>query len=160
VKQNHPGVLHYTESGFNPDFTPVAAGATGSANTGTRLVAKITGIPAFIWSVVVPNEVVSGQITAALVPPPNPPPYASGVPTVAPGMTAIAVSGGAATIVYEVVASAPYAGINGCSVLNSFAITVQPLGFGSLAGASVTGLFGPQDPTPIISALSPEPRFK
>src|SRR4051794_6171540 len=72
VKQNRPGILHCTESGFNPDFTPVTAGATGSANTGTRLVAKITGIPFFISSVLVPTEVVSGQLTAAVVPPPNP----------------------------------------------------------------------------------------
>ena len=45
IKQNHPGILHCTESGFNPDFTAVTPGATGSANTGTRLAAKITGIP-------------------------------------------------------------------------------------------------------------------
>jgi hypothetical protein len=160
VKQNHPGVLHCTESGFNPDFTPVTPAATGSANTGTRLVTRITGIPFFISSVIVPTNVPSGQITAAVVPPPNPSPYATGIPLIAPGTTAIPVSGGAATIVYEVVAAAPYAGINGCGVLNAFSMTVQPWPFGSLAAATVTGFFGPQDPTPIISAPSPEPRFK
>ena len=35
-------------------------------------------------------------------------------------MTAIPVSGGTAIVVYEVVASAPYAGINGCAVLDYF----------------------------------------
>jgi hypothetical protein len=160
VKQNHPGVLHCTESGFNPDFTPVTAGATGSANTGTRLAARITGIPGFIPFILAPRDVVSGQITAALVPPPNVPPYSAGVPVVAPGMTAIPVSGGTAIVLYEVVASAPYAGINGCATLDAFSITVQPWLFGSLAGAGATGFFAPQDPTAIISAPSPEPRFR
>jgi hypothetical protein len=160
VKQNQPGVLHCTESGFNPDFTAVAAGATGSANTATRLAARITGIPGGVTWIIVPNTVASGQIVAAFVPPPYFPPYSSGVPVVAPGINAVPVMAGSAIVVYEVVAAAPYAGINGCTLLDSFVIPLQPWPAGSLANANATGFFAPQDPTPIISAISPEPRFR
>lgn len=159
VKQNKPGGMHCTESGFNPDFTPVSPGATGAANTGTRLIATITGIPAGIWYILVPNDVTSGQIVAARVPPPYVPPFASGVPIVTGGLAAVPVSAGSAMVLYEVVAAAPYAGINGCAVLDSFLITAQPWPFGSLAGSSATASFAPVDPTPVISAPAPEPRF-
>jgi len=160
VKQNQPGVLHCTESGFNPDFTPVAAGNTGSANTGTRLAAKITGIPGGVTWIIVPNNVASGQIVAAFVPPPYVLPYSSGVPVVAPGLNAVPVVAGSAMVVYEVVAGPPYAGMNGCAMLNTFVISLQPWPMGSLAGANASGSFAPLDPAPIISALSPEPRFR
>jgi hypothetical protein len=160
VKQNQPGVLHCTESGLNPDFTGLAPGATGSANTGTRLAAKITGIPMAVMSIIVPNVVASGQIVAALVPPPYAPPFSSGAPIVAAGLTTVPVSAaGTAMVLYEVVAAAPFAGMNGCAMLDSFAITAHPL-MGSLAGASATGFFAPLDPNPIISSPSPEPRFR
>ena len=94
VKQNQPGVLHCTESGFNPDFAAVAAGATGSADTATRLAARITGIPGGVTWIIVPNTVASGQIVAAFVPPPYFPPYSSGVPVVAPGINAVTGNGG------------------------------------------------------------------
>ena len=45
-------------------------------------------------------------------------------------------------------------------MLDTFVITAQPWPFGSLAGANATGFFAPLDPTPIISAPSPEPRFR
>jgi hypothetical protein len=160
VKQNQPGMLHCTESGFNPDFTAVTPGATGSANTGTRLGARITGIPAGITYLLVPRDVASGQIVAALVPPPYVLPYASGVPVVAAGSAAIPVAAGTAMVLYEVIAGPPYAGLNGCAALDTFSITAQPWPFGSLANANATGFFAPQDPTAIISAPSPEPRFR
>lgn len=160
VKQNQPGVLHCTESGLNPDFTPVAAGATGSANTGTRLAARITGIPGGVTWIIVPNNVASGQIVAAFVPPPYVPPYSSGVPVVGPGINAVPVAAGTAMVLYEVIAGAPYAGMNGCGAIDTFVIPAQPWPGGSLANANATGFFAPQDPTPIISALSPEPRFR
>jgi hypothetical protein len=159
VKQNHPGVLHCTESGFNPDFTAVTPGATGSANTGTRLGAKITGIPASVTAIIVPRDVTSGQIMAALVPPPYVLPYSAGVPVIAAGSAAIPVAGGTATVLYEVVAGPPYAGINGCAMLDSFSITAQPWPSGTLVNANATGFFAPQDPNPLISGPSPEPRF-
>ena len=63
-------------------------------------------------------------------------------------------------VLYEVVAGAPYAGVNGCAMLDTFSITAQPWPMGSLAGANATGFFAPQDPNPMISAPSPEPRFR
>jgi hypothetical protein len=160
AKQNHPGVFHCTESNFNPDFTSVAPGATGSANTGTRLAAKISGIPPGVTFILVPNDVASGQIVAARVPPPYVPPFASGVPIVTGGTGAVPVVAGTAMVLYEVLASAPYSGMNGCALLNSFVILAQPWPFGSLAGASATAFFAPSDPTPVISGPAPEPRFR
>jgi hypothetical protein len=161
VKQNVPGVIHCTESGFNPDFTPVTPGATGSANTGTRFVAKITGIPFGVAFVIVPNDVVSGsgQLVAARIAPPYAPPFASGVPIVAGGLGAVPVAAGTATILYEVVAAAPYAAVNGCVVIDTFLVTANPWPFGSLAASNATGSFAPVDPTAIISGPAPEPRF-
>ena len=160
VKQNQPGAFHCTESGFNPDFTTVAPGATGSANTGTRLAAKITGIPGFVSFILVPNDLASGQIVAARVPPPYVLPFTGGVPIVTLGLGAVPVVGGTAMVLYEVVAAAPYAGINGCAALDSFTITAQPWPFGSLAGTNATGFFAPSDPTLVISGPAPEPRFQ
>jgi hypothetical protein len=159
VKQNQPGTSHCTESGFNPDFTAVTPGATGSANTGTRLAAKITGIPAVVTSIRVPINVTSGQIVAALVPPPYVSPFATGVPTIGAGIGTVPVTAGTAMVLYEIVAAAPYAGINGCAAMDSFTITAQPFPFGSLAGASATGFFAPADSVPVISGPDPEPRF-
>jgi len=162
VKQNHPGVVSCTESGFNPDFTSVTPGATGSADTGTRLLAKITGIPFGIPFVLVPNDVTSssGQLVAARIAPPYAPPFAGGVPIVAGGFGLVPVAGGTATVLYEVTAAAPHAGVNGCLVIESFVITAHPWPFGSLAGASASGAFAPIDPTPVISGPAPEPRFE
>ncbi len=160
IKQNRPGIIHCTESGLNPDFTSVAPGAIGSANTGTRLAATITGIPPGVSFILVPNDLVSGQIVAARVPPPYVAPFASGTPIVTAGQGAIPVSAGTAMVLYEVVAGAPYAGINGCATLDAFVITARPWPFGSLAGATATGFFAPSDPTPVISGPAPEPRFQ
>ena len=153
-------MIHCTESNFNPDFTSAAPGATGSANTGTRLAARITGIPAIVTFILVPRDVTSGQIVAALVPPPYVPPFASGVPVVAAGMAAIPVAVGSAMVLYEVVASPPYTGMNGCASLDTFVVSAQPWPVGSLAGANATGFFAPQDPTSVISGTAPEPRFR
>jgi hypothetical protein len=160
VKQNQPGAFHCTESGFNPDFTPVTPGATGSANTGTRLVAKITGIPASVAFLVVPNDVTVGQIVAARVPPPSAFPFSSGTPIVTGGNGFVPVAAGTATVVYEIVAAPPYAGATGCATVDTFLIPVQPWPFGSLAGVHATGFLAPSDPTAIISGPAPEPRFQ
>jgi hypothetical protein len=161
AKQNQPGVAHCTESGLNPDFTTVAPGDTGSANTGTRLAVRITGIPAGVPFVVAPNRVLSGggQLVAARVAPPYGPTLSGGALILGGGLGGVAVAAGSATLLYEVVARAPYAGVNGCVALDSFNFTAQPWPAGSLAGTNVVGSFAPVDPTVVISAPAPEPRF-
>jgi hypothetical protein len=138
----------------------VTPGATGSANTGTRLAAKITGIPAGVAFILVPNDVTSGQIVAARVPPPYVLPFSNGTPIVTGGTGFVPVTAGTAMVLYEIVAAPPYAGVNGCAVVDTFVIPVQPWPFGSLAGAHATGFFAPSDPTAIISGPAPEPRFQ
>jgi hypothetical protein len=160
VKQNQPGIPHCTESGFNPDFTGVAPGATGSANTGTRLVATFTGIPGAVTFLFVPDLVTSGsgKLQAGRVPPPSVAPFADGTPLTAPGFTAIPVAGGTATLVYEVMATSPYAGVDGCLALDNFQMTVFPVG-GPFANTTVTGSFAPVHPAVVINGPAPEPRF-
>jgi hypothetical protein len=100
----------------------------------------------------------SGKLQAGLVPPPSVPPFADGTPLTAAGFTAIPVAGGTATLVYEVMAAFPYAGVDGCFVLDNFQMTVLPVQ-GSLANASATGSFAPVHPAVVISGPAPEPRF-
>ena len=75
VKQNHPGVLHCTESGFNPDFTPVTRGQYGIGEYRNPARCQDHRHSRRHDMHLVPNDVVSGQIVAALVPPPYVPPY-------------------------------------------------------------------------------------
>jgi hypothetical protein len=161
AKQNQPGAVHCTESGFNPDFTTAAPGDPGSANTGTRLAVKITGIAGVISNIVVPNQVISGggQLQLSRITPPYGPSLSAGVLVTIAGFGAVPVVGGSATILYEVLPRPPFAGVNGCAVLDSFSLTAQPWPFGSLAGANVTGSFAQVNPTPVISGPAPEPRF-
>lgn len=152
--QNQPGAFYCTESGFTPDFGGTAPGAPGSANQGTRLRAVISNLSPFIPGVVVPNRVVSsgGSLVAARV--------VGGVPTTAGGSVVLPIISGSASVTYEVVAVAPFAGVNGCAVTDSFVINASPWLFGTLANAVGTGRFAPQDPTVVISGPAPEPRFR
>lgn len=146
VKQNLPGMPYCTESEFTPDFGTTAPGDPGSANTGTRLRAKITNIPATVWWVGVPAFVASssGKLVA-----------------VVSGPMFVPVVGGTVTVEYEVTAAAPYTGVNACAVVDTFNITATPFGFlGTLANAIAAGSFAPVDTTPVISGPAPEPRFQ
>ena len=159
ARQNVPGAIYCTESGFNPDFTTLTPGDTGSANTGTRFVAKLTGIPFGIAQILLPNSVPSGQLTARLVNPPYGGSFDGGTLAPAAGTGSVAVALGAATVVYEVLAAAPYKGINGCAMLDAFSIVGQAWPPLPLLGTKVTGSFGPINPAIVISGPAPEPRF-
>ncbi len=161
AKQNKPGSFHCTESGFNPDFTTAAPGATGSANTGTRLAVKITGIAGPVSNVLVPNQVLSGggQLQLSRVAPPYGPALAGGVIVTLGGSGVVPVAAGSVTIVYEVLPRPPFVGVTGCGVIDSFTFLGQPWPFGSLAGTNVTGSFAPIDATTVVSGPAPEPRF-
>ena len=67
-----------------------------------------------------------------------------------------------ASVLYEVTAAAPYAGVNGCGKIDTISIPVIPFLPNSLASATITGQLAPIDPTssqPQASATAPEPRF-
>jgi len=159
TKQNVPGSIHCTESGFNPDFATVTPGATGSANTGTRFVAKMTGIPLGIAQILAPNSVASGQLTVRRVDPPYGASFELGTLAPAAGAGSVPVIAGKATLVYEVLAAAPFKGINGCAMIDSFSIVGQSWPALPLFGTAVSGSFGPINPTAVISGPAPEPRF-
>jgi hypothetical protein len=159
AKQNVPGSFYCTESGFNPDFTTFTPGDTGSANTGTRFVAKLTSIPPGIAQILAPNSVASGPLTVRRVDPPYGGSFELGVLAPPAGTGSVTVIAGAATLVYEVLAAAPFKGINGCAMIDTFSIVGQAWPPLPLAGTKVSGSFGPINPTAVISAPAPEPRF-
>jgi hypothetical protein len=161
AKQNVPGSIHCTESGFNPDFTTFTPGDTGSANTGTRFVAKLTSIPPGIAQILAPNSVPSPslQLTARRVDPPYGASFDGGALAPSVGTGSVPVIAGAATLVYEVLAAAPFKGVNGCAVLDGFSIAGQAWPPLLLFGTKVSGSFGPINATTMISGPAPEPRF-
>ncbi len=167
VPQWTPEVSYFTESGFTPEFGSVAPGAPGAATTGTRLIAQFDDLPPGVF-LSAPASVQSqlpdgspGQLEARRVIG-----FAgdlsggelldSGGPwELAP------VENGRALLVYEVVPAAPYQGVNGALVNDTFRIPVnvvypQPA---SIGGARVVLGLGPWDATAEMSATAPTPRF-
>lgn len=164
ARQNVPGAFYCTESGFTPDYSTVDPGDTGSANTGTRLVAAIANIPAGVTSLTVPNSVMSsaGGLVLRRVNPPFGSDLAGGTLARAAGTASVAVNPSTrkAMILYEVLAAAPYAGANGCFVLDQFTIGAHAVPSMPLAGVTIQGLMAPLDATQSASGPAPEPRFQ
>ena len=161
VHQDVPGVDSCTESGFTPEFSSLTPGDIGSATTGTRLLARITKLPPPVSTVTVPNLVTaaSGLLVAHLVTSPLGSDFAAGTVLTGAGTTSLAVSGRAVDVLYEVTAAAPFMGINGCAVIDSFDIAVAvPFG-GGLGAVKVAGALAPRDATMIASPTAPTPRF-
>lgn len=162
VHQDVPGAVFCTESGFTPEFSGVGPGAIGSANTGTRLLAQISNIPPAVFALSVPNQVLSssGNLVAHRVMPPFGSNYAGGVLSLAAGTSnALVTAFQTAEVLYEVTAAAPFAGKNGCAMIDAFNISAIPSFPVSMAGANVKGRLAPVDPTPNASATAPDPRF-
>ncbi|MDP8983100.1 MAG: hypothetical protein M3O35_21190 [Acidobacteriota bacterium] len=160
--QDVPGVNYCTESGFTPEFSPLTPGAIGSANTGTRLLAEISNVPPGVFVFIVPNEVNSttGNLVAHRVFPPLGGNFAGGTVSTGGGLSLEFVTAArTAELLYEVTASAPFLGKNGCGALDAF--TIPAFGFFPvpLTSVNVKGRLAPVDPTPQASASAPEPRF-
>ena len=160
--QDVPSVAYCTESGFTPEFSVLTPGAIGSANTGTRLLAQISSVPSSVFVFIVPNEVTSssGNLVAHRVFPPLGSNFAGGTVSTFGGFSLEFVTAAhTAELLYEVTASAPFLGKNGCAPIDAF--NIQVFGFfpQPLASAVVKGHLAPVDPTPKASATAPEPRF-
>jgi hypothetical protein len=161
IRQDEPTTSYCTQSGFIPTFQPLASGAWGLASTGTRLVANISGIPAGVAALNIPDQVTSssGDLVAQAVLPPYGTYFAAGTLTSGTGTTAIPVTAGTAQALYEVLAAAPYTGVTGCTVLDTFNIAAIPSPFASMTTATATGALAPQNPIPTASTSLVEPRF-
>jgi hypothetical protein len=162
--QDVPGTFYCTESGFTPQFSAVTPGAIGSADTGTRLLAKITSLPPAAFLLIVPNEVTSssGQLVAHRVFPPFAADFTGGTIPITGGVSLVGVTGHSAELLYEVTANAPYHGVTGCNLIEAFSINVFSFFPTPLGSAVVTGQLVPTDPdpSPTPSPTSPRPRFK
>jgi hypothetical protein len=160
--QDVPGTPYCTQSGFTPEFVSLTPGAIGLADTGTRLFTSITNIPPGAFVLIVPDRVVSssGELVAHRVLPPFATNFSGGTVTTSSGDGLVLVSAShTAELLYEVTAAAPFLGVNGCGVLDTFNIGVFPLFPVPMTSAVVTGELAPLDPTAQASATAPEPRF-
>jgi hypothetical protein len=162
--QDVPGTVYCTESGFTPEFSAVTAGAVGSADTGTRLLAKLDSLPHAVSLLIVPNEVSasSGPLVAHRVFPPFAADFVGGSIPIIGGVSLVGVSGHSAELLYEVTANSPFHGVTGCNVIDTFDINVSSFPAVPLGAAVVTGHLVPTDPDPFAtpSPTSPRPRFK
>jgi hypothetical protein len=162
IRQDVPGHFYCTESGFTPQFSSTTPNDIGSATRGTRLLADFAGLPPSVFFLIVPNQVTSssGALVAHRVFPPLGSDFAGGFLPIVPGFSVVVVSAAhTAEVLYEVTASSPFQGVNGCGVIESFTIPVTSFFPTPLAPATITGRLAPLDPTNHASATAPEPRF-
>jgi hypothetical protein len=161
TRQDIPGHVYCTESGFTPEFSATTPGAIGSADTGTRLIAQFSNLPPAVFLLIVPNEVTSssGLLVAHRVFPPFAPDFTGGTIPLIPAVSIVPVSGHAAEVLYEVTANAPYQGVNGCAAKDTFVMGVFSLFPVSLKSAAITGRLAPIDSVMLPSATAPRPRF-
>jgi hypothetical protein len=161
--QDLPGEAFCSESGFTPRFASPISGAIGKADTGVRLLARITGIPPGVSTLSSPKQVLSsaGDLIANLILPPFGSNFAEGTTTNGKGDGVVSVSAGhTAELLYDVTGAPPYAGKDGCQHLDTFNISVVPSSPVALTSVVVTGQLAPVDPASDASSTAPEPRFR
>jgi uncharacterized protein (TIGR03437 family) len=161
-QQGIPDARYATESGFTPDYGGLSAAAPGAADHGTRLAARITGLPAGVY-LIAPNSVLStrpggapGELEARRVINFSSD-LAGGFLLSASSPVELApVAGGEALVVYEVVAREPYDGVTGADLIERFDIPLQvifaqPVRLGS---PSIRVGYAP------LASAAAEPRFE
>jgi hypothetical protein len=131
--QNTPGSVFNTESGFTP--SPTIAGV-GTATSGTQFGAALSGLPSGV-QLSVPALVSAGGFTATAVTP--------------SGGGVVPIAGGAATIVYEAIATTPFAN-------ETFTIPVSVSTLPTTGATVRLGLY-PLSTQTTASATAPLPRF-
>jgi hypothetical protein len=161
LRQDIPGHIYCTDSGFTPEFSATTPGAIGSADTGTRLIAQFSSLPPSVFLLIVPNEVTSssGLLVAHRVFPPFAADFTGGSIPLIPAVSIVSVSGHAAEVLYEVTANAPFQGVTGCAAKETFTVGVISLFSASLKSATITGRLAPIDSVMLPSATAPRPRF-
>ncbi|MFB3830189.1 MAG: hypothetical protein ACE15B_25705 [Bryobacteraceae bacterium] len=154
-RQNVPGAVYFTESGFTPDFATLNPGDIGSANTGTRLAAFFTNIPAGVTLLLVPNSVTASPGSGLLrrILPPYGASYDGGTLAPATGYGAVLVVNQKTAVLYELIqAGDPL-------VMEQFKIQTVPWPAVALTGTTVQGLYAPINSTAGVNGPAPEPRF-
>jgi hypothetical protein len=164
VKQDVPGTIYCTESGFIPEFSLVNANSIGSATTGTRLLVHFDKLHPSMGSLVVPEQVTSssGQLVAHRVIPQTPlgADFSGGNISLDIGTSFLPIGPSQeGDLVYEVTSAAPYAGQNGCGMIESFNIPVHAFHPVPMKNVQVTGHLAPMDTIGDASAKAPTPRF-
>lgn len=154
--QTVPGQIYQTESGLTPFGT--AMGQVGVANTGTRFVIRLTGIPAGVTQLSAPATIPSSNPMSGLVLQritgwdAN---FAGGSVSAA---TAVAPTGGAAAVVYEVTGPDLETGSAHIDAFDVNFTTAFPATV-TLGTATLNVWYAPQNPTATMNTLAPEPRF-
>lgn len=166
-QQGTPGFAYFTESEFTPEASGLDIDAPGVADSGTRLVARLTDIPDGVFFT------APSSVTSAV--PFNPPgvlelrrvldfeaDYSGGLLMASGEATElIPVVGRQATLLYEVVALPPFDGVHGAFTVDRFSIPLRAI-YGlptTLGGAAVTLSYAPLYRSGTMSSLAPEPRF-
>jgi hypothetical protein len=157
-RQNVVGEHYDTESGFTPDGVfgePSDLADIGVADTGTRFVVVLSGLPSGAM-LTAPATVPSGMSGLFLqrIAGWNAD-FAGGTAT---SDTTVMVSGGVATLLYEVRAADT---TTGGTALDSFALPLVAACAGSptIDAAKVHGGYAPGNGTSVMSKAAPEPRF-
>lgn len=154
-RQDVPGEVYYSESQFTPCFSNTncssAPGSSiGFANTGTELLAQLTGLGEQAASLSVPNQISDGIGAEAYL-------MVGGQPVMGAGSTSLPVASGAVEVLYEITADNPFA-IDlltiPATLLN---VAGSPLAFPTQA--VFAGQLAPLNNTGTASATAPEPRF-
>jgi len=154
-RQDLPGEVYNTESQFTPCFSnsncsSAPESSIGFADTGTQLLAQLTGLGAQAASLSVPNQVSDGIGAEAYL-------VVGGQPVISAGSTSLPVGNGAVEVLYVVSAG------------NAFAIdtltipgTLLDVSGATLAfppQAVFAGQLAPVNNTGTASPTAPEPRF-
>jgi len=163
--QNVPGQIYDTETGFTPTTSPPAG--IGTADTGTRLMARFIGNPDGLElkvPILVGSTVVGGQDIQLVSGADSNGEGGSLATPNADNEATISVSSGTATLVYEVVGTTTQVNVSRAAldkylVLVTVALTSSPPGLTS-SPATVNGSFAPLSIiTEADDSDSPIPRF-
>jgi len=153
--QQTPGTSYNTESGLVPAANP----ALGVATQGTRLLARFTNIPSGVI-LLVPASLLNAT-TGLMVTTVSGADENGAGGTADGGVTVLSISGGAATVVYEVVSA------GSSSIGTNEAVTIPvAIGFYGLpavttgSGMAVRGSYAPISTTNTASSTAPVPRFQ
>jgi large repetitive protein len=160
VNQNTPGSVNSgSETAFyNSAFPNIAGvgnlGVAGLADNGTRLIASMTNIPAGVTltAPLTANLVSNGNVTGVIRMINT---DSNGVGAFSPGGPTIPVSGGVATLAYEVLQASPFA-VESVDV--PIAVSYSQ-GAGSLPSINVLAALAPVNSSTVGDATSPVPRF-
>jgi hypothetical protein len=154
-RQDVPGEVYSSESQFTPCFSnsncsSAPESSIGFANTGTELLAQLTGLGGQAASLSVPNQISDAIGTEAYL-------IVGGQPVMSTGSTSLPVANGTVEVLYEVAAGNASAIDTLTIPATLLNVSGAPLAFP--AQAVFAGQLAPVNNTGAASATAPEPRF-